>query len=139
MTIHKTGGESPPRNARPGDAWEGPGFKRVLSKGGSWDNINVGGTHPDELDHTTGKPKNVPNDDRPTEVGNENTATAGAEQGAPPVPSGVRADGENAGESGVGRGPQDPGVTVAAPPAGSPTGEQAHDAPPANPGAPGVQ
>lgn len=42
-----------PRNASIGDAWVGPrnDFKRVLSRGGAWENVNIGAKHPDEVDH----------------------------------------------------------------------------------------
>jgi hypothetical protein len=42
-----------PTNAQPGDAWVHPKgeFKRVLSRGGAWENVNLGSTHPDEVDH----------------------------------------------------------------------------------------
>lgn len=49
--IHKQ--PSMPINAQPGDAWVHPKgeFKRVLSRGGAWENVNLGSTHPDEVDH----------------------------------------------------------------------------------------
>lgn len=41
-----------PRHAQVGDAWtDGKSFKRVLSRGGAWENVNLGATHPDEVDH----------------------------------------------------------------------------------------
>lgn len=41
-----------PRNAKVGDAWtDGKSFKRVLSRGGAWENVNLGSKHPDEVDH----------------------------------------------------------------------------------------
>ena len=36
-----------------GDVWLCPhgSFKRVLSRGGAWENVNLGSKHPDEKDH----------------------------------------------------------------------------------------
>lgn len=48
--IHNQATE--PRNAAVGDAWtDGKSFKRVLSRGRSWENVNIGATHQDEVDH----------------------------------------------------------------------------------------
>lgn len=42
-----------PQHAVIGSAWLCPNgsFKRVLSRGGAWENVNPGSTHPDERDH----------------------------------------------------------------------------------------
>lgn len=42
-----------PTKAQIGDAWVDPQgtFKRVLSRGGAWENVNLGSKHPDEVDH----------------------------------------------------------------------------------------
>lgn len=42
-----------PEHAKVGDAWVCPhkSFKRVLSRGGAWENVNLGSTHSDEVDH----------------------------------------------------------------------------------------
>lgn len=42
-----------PTSATTGDAWVSPNgdFKRVLSRGGAWENVNPGSKHPDEADH----------------------------------------------------------------------------------------
>lgn len=42
-----------PALATRGDAWVCPRgtFKRVLSRGGAWENVNLGSKHPDEVDH----------------------------------------------------------------------------------------
>lgn len=41
-----------PTGAKVGDSWEHPsfGYRRVFSKGHSWENV-TGGTHPDEVKH----------------------------------------------------------------------------------------
>lgn len=50
MTIHKT--TQIPSNAKVGDVWtDETSFKRVLSRGGAWENVNLGATHPDEVKH----------------------------------------------------------------------------------------
>lgn len=43
----------PPSNAVMGSVWLCPhnSFKRVLSRGGAWENVNPGSKHPDEKDH----------------------------------------------------------------------------------------
>jgi hypothetical protein len=42
-----------PTRATTGDVWLGPKgeFKRVLSRGGAWENVNLGSKHPDEVSH----------------------------------------------------------------------------------------
>jgi hypothetical protein len=42
-----------PAGAKTGSAWVCPKgtFKRVLSRGGAWENLNIGSTHHDEVDH----------------------------------------------------------------------------------------
>lgn len=41
-----------PEHAQIGDAWtDGQTFKRVLSRGRSWENVPLGANHPDEADH----------------------------------------------------------------------------------------
>ena len=42
-----------PQDAKTGSVWLCPNnsFKRVLSRGGAWENVNLGSTHPDEKDH----------------------------------------------------------------------------------------
>lgn len=42
-----------PAHANVGDAWVCPhnSFKRVLSRGGAWENVNLGETHRDEVNH----------------------------------------------------------------------------------------
>lgn len=42
-----------PTGAQVGDAWVCPhkSFKRVLSRGGAWENVNLGETHRDEVNH----------------------------------------------------------------------------------------
>lgn len=42
-----------PQGAVTGSVWLCPhkSFKRVLSRGGAWENVNLGETHPDEKDH----------------------------------------------------------------------------------------
>lgn len=42
-----------PESAVTGSVWLCPNgsFKRVLSRGGAWENVNLGSTHPDEKDH----------------------------------------------------------------------------------------
>lgn len=49
--IHKQ--SNMPVHANVGDAWECPhkSFKRVLSRGGAWENVNLGETHRDEVEH----------------------------------------------------------------------------------------
>lgn len=51
-----------PSNARAGDAWVAPdqSFKRVLSRGHSWENVNIGSKHPDEADHEQAKVEQPP-------------------------------------------------------------------------------
>lgn len=50
MTIHKQSFQ--PRTAQCGDVWtDGVSFKRVLSRGGAWENVNLGSKHIDEVDH----------------------------------------------------------------------------------------
>jgi hypothetical protein len=41
-----------PIQATAGDAWtDGKSFKRVLSRGGAWENVNLGEKHCDEVEH----------------------------------------------------------------------------------------
>lgn len=42
-----------PQGAKTGSVWECPNksFKRVLSRGGAWENVQPGTQHPDERDH----------------------------------------------------------------------------------------
>ena len=42
-----------PQGAVTGSVWLCPqnSFKRVLSRGGAWENVNIGAKHPDERDH----------------------------------------------------------------------------------------
>jgi hypothetical protein len=42
-----------PANPKVGDSWEHPSFsyRRVFSRGHSWENVAGGPTHPDEIDH----------------------------------------------------------------------------------------
>ncbi len=49
--IHKQ--HTLPTHAKIGDAWVCPhkSFKRVLSRGGAWENVNLGETHRDEVNH----------------------------------------------------------------------------------------
>lgn len=50
MTIHTQ--TDIPTHAQIGDAWtDGKSFKRVLSRGGAWENVNLGEKHKDEVDH----------------------------------------------------------------------------------------
>lgn len=62
--IHKQ--SNMPVHAQTGDAWVCPKgtFKRVLSRGGAWENVNLGEKHRDEVDHEqSAQPEAEPGDD----------------------------------------------------------------------------
>lgn len=57
-----------PAHANVGDAWVCPhnSFKRVLSRGGAWENVNLGEKHRDEVEHeqeSSAQPEAVAGDD----------------------------------------------------------------------------
>lgn len=85
-----------PQHAMIGSAWLCPNgsFKRVLSRGGAWENVNPGSTHPDERDHDEPQQQRTetkPGDDSPeVPVGTGESAPGNGDDGqVPPVqPSG---------------------------------------------------
>lgn len=85
-----------------GDVWtDEKTFKRVYSRGGAWENVNLGSKHPDEADHEqSNEPK--------AEQRHDSTQVSG---GAGEPASGDGDDGKTVPESGVGAGPQDPVLT----------------------------
>ncbi len=92
-----------PTGAKTGDAWVCPKgtFKRVLSRGGAWENVNLGETHRDEVDHEQ-------------EQRGERTEPEQRESDGTEVPvgtgestSGNGDDGKTLSESGGDSGPQD--------------------------------
>lgn len=90
-----------PQNAAIGSVWLCPhnSFKRVLSRGGAWENVNLGSTHPDEKDHD-----NEQSTQPETEQRNDSPEVSiGADQSAP----GNGDNGETVSESSVGRGAED--------------------------------
>lgn len=91
-----------PTQAKTGDAWVCPhkSFKRVLSRGGAWENVNLGETHRDEVDHEQSAQPEAEQRDEGTEV-----SDVGTDQSA----SGDGDDGETVSES-SGDGEEDPGV-----------------------------
>lgn len=103
--IHKQSGT--PVGAHTGDAWLDPkgSFKRVLSRGGAWENVNLGEKHRDEVDHEQ-EQRAEPEQREPggTEV------SSGAGESAP----GDGDDGETVSESSGGRGTENAGVTAPA-------------------------
>jgi hypothetical protein len=100
-----------PRVAKIGDVWtDGKTFKRVLSRGSAWENVNLGSKHPDEV---------LPLKHGQQEVDDEQQQATGAEAGRQraEVPSGAGEsapgngdDGQALSESSVGAGPQDAGL-----------------------------
>lgn len=71
-----------PTLAKTGDAWVCPHgtFKRVLSRGGAWENVNLGSTHPDEVNHgeqQQERPKAEQRDDEPEVPGGTGESTQG--------------------------------------------------------------
>lgn len=91
-----------PAGAVIGSVWLCPmgSFKRVLSRGGAWENVNLGSKHPDEKDHDdeqSTQPK--------TEQRDESSEVSG---GADQSTSGNGDDGEAVSEPGGERGPEDP-------------------------------
>jgi hypothetical protein len=95
-----------PTGAQVGDAWVCPhkSFKRVLSRGGAWENVNLGETHRDEVNHEQGAQPEAEQRDESSEV------PSGAGESAP----GDGNDGETLSES-SGDGEED---TVLDPPEG---------------------
>lgn len=93
-----------PQNAVIGSVWLCPNesFKRVLSRGGAWENVNPGSKHPDEKDHDdeqSAQPE--------TEQRNESPEVpVGAGESAP----GDGDNGEAVSEPGGERGTEDSGV-----------------------------
>jgi hypothetical protein len=82
-----------PRNASIGDAWtDGKSFKRVLSRGRSWENVNIGATHPDEVDHDQQERERAEAKQR-----DESAGDVGSAVGADPVSQGNGDDGQVSG------------------------------------------
>ncbi len=106
MTIHRT--IDLPSGAKAGDAWVGPrgDFKRVLSRGGAWENVNPGVKHPDEVDHGEQQ------QERPeTEQRDDSTEVSGGPSESAP------GDGDDGQVSGVSTGGEEnSGVTPPPPP-----------------------
>ena len=47
---------APPAGAAVGDVWtDDKTYKRVLSRGGAWENVDLGAKHPDEVDDNGGQ------------------------------------------------------------------------------------
>lgn len=94
-----------PRNAQIGDAWVGPreDFKRVLSRGGAWENVNLGSKHPDEKDHDDEQSKQPEAEQR---VDSPEVSLGTGES-----PPGDGDDGQMSGSGHVGEGPEDAGLT----------------------------
>lgn len=91
----------PPQNAVIGSVWLCPvnSFKRVLSRGGAWENVNLGSKHPDEKDHDdeqSTQPETKQRNESPE-------VSLGASESA----SGDGDDGKAVSESSVGRGAED--------------------------------
>ena len=95
--IHKQA--TLPAHASTGDVWLDPkgSFKRVLSRGGAWENVNLGSKHPDEVDHEQGAQPEAEQRDESTEV------SGGTGESAP----GNGDDGETLSEPSGERGPED--------------------------------
>lgn len=89
--IHKQ--PNMPTSAQPGDAWVHPKgeFKRVLSQGGAWENVNLGSTHPDEVDHEQGAQPEAQLGDDSTEVpsGTGESASGNGDDGQAADPADV--------------------------------------------------
>lgn len=84
-----------PQHAEIGSAWLCPNgsFKRVLSRGGAWENVNPGSTHPDEKDHDdeqSAQPEAEQRNDSPeVSVGAGESAPGNGDDGqVPSVPTG---------------------------------------------------
>jgi hypothetical protein len=93
---------SMPQGAQTGSAWVCPhgSFKRVLSRGGAWENVTPGTTHPDEVSHEEKKQR--PKAEQRVDVAEVPSGTGESTQG----------DGDNGEVSGVPVAePEDPGVT----------------------------
>ncbi len=101
-----------PTGAKPGDAWVCPKgtFKRVLSRGGAWENVNLGETHRDEVDHEQSAQPEAEQRDESSEV----------PVGTGESTSGNGDDGETVSEPSGERGPQD---SVLSEPAGHETND----------------
>src|SRR5688572_3477572 len=93
-----------PENAVIGSVWVCPNgsFKRVLSRGGAWENVNPGSTHPDEKDHDDEQSAQPETEQRDT---SPEVPDVGSDQSA----SGDGDDGEAVSEPG-GDGEEDPDV-----------------------------
>lgn len=91
--IHKQA--ALPTKAQVGDAWVDPQgtFKRVLSRGGAWENVNLGSKHPDEADHGS---------EQRSEAEQQNVSTD-ISAGTDPVSQG---DGDNGEVPGTGQEPE---------------------------------
>lgn len=95
-----------PQHAVIGSAWLCPNdsFKRVLSRGGAWENVSPGTTHPDERDHDDEQQQNERTE---TEQRVDSTEVpAGAGESAP----GDGDDGQVSGGGHVGEGAEDTSV-----------------------------
>lgn len=95
-----------PQHAAIGSSWLCPNgsFKRVLSRGGAWENVNPGATHPDEKDHDDEQQQSERAETQPGVDSTEVPVGAGE-----PSPG----DGDNGQVSGsghVGEGTENPGV-----------------------------
>jgi len=103
--IHKQ--VNVPMNAQVGDAWVSPdeSFKRVLSRGGAWENVNLGETHKDEVDHEQQQRAQAEQRDDSAEVSSGTSAPAPGDGNDGQV-SGVSTGGEE--DSGVIRTPEAP-------------------------------
>lgn len=77
-----------PIGASIGDAWVDPhgSFKRVLSRGGAWENVNPGAKHPDEVDHEQGTQPEAQLGDESSEVpsGTGESASGNGDDGQAP-------------------------------------------------------
>ena len=97
--IHKQ--ERIPVHASIGDVWtDEKSFKRVLSRGGAWENVNLGARHPDEVSNEqVTQPE--------AQLGNDGTeVSGGAGESAP----GNGDDGQTVPESGLGTGAANTGL-----------------------------
>lgn len=89
--------EQPP-TANRGDVWtDGKTFKRVYSRGGAWENVNLGSKHPDE-DWPEQETSDEHQESGPETLGEPEQVSVGSGESAPGDGDDGKASGSAAGE-----------------------------------------